>query len=346
VTRVAVVVPIGPGRPEEFVVDTVESLTRYLPDARYIVLDDTGIGMGRRLELPDPTVLANPGPPGRNGLLYRRLSIGFEEALKEPFDLLLRLDDDAVVLGNTFVEQALSFFSSRPDVGLLGLHREQYLQDERSFGWPAARLRELLVGRPALSDPERTLRLWKLITKARRDGYRLGEHVLSAVSLWRPEALAAVKRIGILGDDRLVRTGLTEDHIFGLGIRAAGFAMHQFGTANDDQPLAVAWKGLPAAPEEIVAAGKDLAHSTKSFARRDEAEVRATFRRARLAQETTAFRTPPTFPHQPRLAGRSGMRSSHGLYGGWFAKEEAQQRPDQVALGEPLSREAGNPASS
>jgi hypothetical protein len=60
--------------------------------------------------------------------------------------------------------------------------------------------------------------------------------------------------------------------------------MRRFGTANDDEPLAVAWKGLPAAPDEIVAAGKELVHSTKSYARRDEAEIRAVFRRAREAK--------------------------------------------------------------
>src|SRR5579875_2498783 len=102
-TRVTVLLPVGPSRPEEFVLDTAESLRQFLPDARYVVLDDRDDDLAQRLGFDDATVLPNPGTPGRKGLLYNRLSSGLREALGEPFDLLLRIDDDAVVQGNSFV---------------------------------------------------------------------------------------------------------------------------------------------------------------------------------------------------------------------------------------------------
>jgi hypothetical protein len=42
-------------------------------------------------------------------------------------------------------------------------------------------------------------------------------------------------------------------------------------------------QGLPASPEQLVAAGKEIVHSTKSFGGRDEAEIRAVFLKARRA---------------------------------------------------------------
>lgn len=264
--------------------DTAESLTHFLPQARFIVLDDTGTGLGSRLDLPNSVVLPNEGEPGRHGLLYRRICAGFDEALRQPFDILLRIDDDAVVLGNTFAQRAQALFAREPDVALLGNHYQTYLLERRSFVHAARRIRRILVTRDALDDVERTLRVAQLYTRAKRYRYERGEHVLSAVSIWNPRAVEALRQAGLFADPGLVRTHMAEDHIFGLAIRSLGFRMQQFGTGEDDLPVGASRKGLPASPDELVAAGKELVHSTKSWCGRREEDVRATFRDARLTK--------------------------------------------------------------
>jgi hypothetical protein len=57
--------------------------------------------------------------------------------------------------------------------------------------------------------------------------------------------------------------------------------MHDFGSEHDDLPFAVTWRGLPAPPAALVAAGKEVVHSTKSHGDLVEQETRAYFRHAR-----------------------------------------------------------------
>ena len=279
--RVTVVLPVGPTRPEEFVRDTVDSLVEFLPTARYVVIDDSGTQLGHRLGLSDATVLTRPDLPGRFGRLYGKLSAGFVEALREPSDLILRIDEDAVVLGNSFVGRAVEVFHEEPTVGLLGIFRRLYMGETRTHPYARLNLRRMVLGRQAVSDLRRAVRVGELLARARRYGYIAGDQVLSGVSLWNPLALRSLEAAGLLGDPRLIRSELSEDAIFGLCLSACGYAMQGFGSAQDDLPIAACWKGLPASPSELVLAGKELLHSTKSYAGRTESEVRATLRAAR-----------------------------------------------------------------
>jgi hypothetical protein len=288
VPKTTVVVPIGPSHEEEFVHDTIDSVWQFLPSARLIVIDDSG-GAVALPASPNTTVMAAPaGYQGLEGQLYRRLSLGFAEALRQPFDLLLRLDTDAVLLGGTFAQRAQQVFSANPRIGALGAYRRNYDGSLRSFSWPAWRIRRMLTAE-ARRDPRRAVRIARLVLRAyRHGGYVRGEFVQGGATIYSPLALCALERAGLLDDERLARSGMQEDHIFGLCLRSAGFQMLDFGAADDDLPFGITWQGLPASPEQLVAAGKEIIHSTKFFGDRGESEIRATFRQARRAKHTSA----------------------------------------------------------
>jgi hypothetical protein len=116
-----------------------------------------------------------------------------------------------------------------------------------------------------------------------RGGYTRGQFVLGGATLYSPAVIRALDRSGLLDDPRLGRTKMGEDHIFGLCMSALGFEMRDYGTAVDDLPFGATWKGLPAPPEELLAAGKEIVHSTKSYEGQDEGDVREIFRLAREA---------------------------------------------------------------
>jgi hypothetical protein len=276
----AVVVPAGPA---DDTLDTLDSVLQYVsPPRRVIVVDDTG-GRLAGLDRPDVDVIpAPPRAPGGQGGLWVKLCAGYRHALDtfDP-DIILRLDADALMLGPGLVERAGAKFhggrstSHRP-LGMLGSYRIGPDGGRRDWT-PAARLLALEAGVLGLRRPavRRTLR--NLLTAA--TGYRSGEHPLGACYLHTAAAVRAMRAAGYLDLPELAASGLGEDHLFALATVAAGFRIDDFG--GPDDPLAVTWKGLPDAPERLVARGKLVTHSVRSYGTLTEPQIRARFRALR-----------------------------------------------------------------
>jgi hypothetical protein len=285
--NVTVVMPIGPTHHIDYVRDTVDAVAEFLPTARLIAVDDSGSDMGRELAPSGSTVITTPtGYGGLVGQLYRRLSLAFLEALTAPFDILLRLDTDAILLGGSFASRASAFFEQHPRVGVLGCYRTNYAGAPRVWDFPRSRIRGMLT-HEAIKDPGRARRVAWLLARAyafgklRHDRYEMGEFISGGAMIYSHACVEALARARLLDDPRLARTDMQEDHIFGLCVRAVGLRMHDFGSARDDLPFAVTWRGLPAPPAALVAAGKEVVHSTKSHGDLVEQETRAYFRQAR-----------------------------------------------------------------
>jgi hypothetical protein len=79
--------------------------------------------------------------------------------------------------------------------------------------------------------------------------------------LYRHGALAEMNRRGWLDLPELGDSYAGEDHLFGLLTVAAGYRTADFGGPGD--PLATRWRGLPAAPADLLAAGKLVTHSVR-----------------------------------------------------------------------------------
>jgi hypothetical protein len=279
--RLVVVVPIGPRCRPEFVADTLESVDHYsVPDRRLILLDDSGRGTGCAfVDRPLTEVIAMPSH-GLVGGLYLSLSAGFAAALREPFDVLLRLDTDGLVAHSGYEVRAARYFDEHPRTACLGSYRTSYDGATRSFAPPRRQLRRFVV-RAAVRRPSDAARVLWLVGRALRHGYDPGESVLGGVCLYSQAGLAALSRAGLLGDQVLARTGLEEDHLFGLCLRSLGFELAGFGNRDDDLPMGVRWIGLPASPEELIAKRKALIHSARSWNDLDEAAIREVFARRR-----------------------------------------------------------------
>jgi hypothetical protein len=274
-------VVIMPAAPRDDVADTVESVLAFTgPSTALIVVDDT---KGRSVDMKavarmstNITVLpAIDGPPGVCGSLWRKVAAAYRFVLERfSFDMLLRLDADALLLGPGLEEHARQRFATDAGIGMLGSYRLGPDGGPRDFA-PIARQLAVEVGWAGLRHPRLRSTLRTLLRDADKHGYVRGEHALGAAYLHSPDAVREIDRRGWLDLPPIGASRLCDDHLMGLITRAAGFRIADFGGPGD--PLALRWKGLPAAPEQLVAGEALVTHSVRSFENLEEPDIRAFF---------------------------------------------------------------------
>jgi hypothetical protein len=275
------VIPVGPKCRLDFVADTIESVRFFAPMARIVVVDDSGAGRGAEIERRYPVTVVTATAHGLFGSLYVNLSAGFTEALRQPFRILVRLDTDALIAGDDFEKKAVDAFQADRYLGSLGSFRIGYDGiGIRDRSW-ARRQILIFFALRSWRRPRAAIMIARILARARRNGYKLGESIMGGAVVYRYEAIDAMKEASLLGRAELTATGLQEDHIFGLCLFSLGYRLGEFGNRYDDLPMGVHWRGLPASPEELIERGKSVIHSTKSFQSMDEETIRREFRSAR-----------------------------------------------------------------
>jgi hypothetical protein len=278
--RIAVVIPTSS---RDDVADTLASVLRYTDPSRVVVvLDDTQSPDTNLASSSEVAVIkAKPARPGTQGGLWIKAGSAYRWLLEryQP-GIVLRLDADAVVLGSGLEAAAESIFSRHPEVGLLGSYRVGPDGGRRDFR-PAARQLRAEIGSRGLRHPLLRAGLRRYARLARDHGYVDGEHVLGCAFLLRAEAIQAIYDNGCFDQPWLERSRLGDDQIMSLMTVAAGFKLADFGGPAD--PLALKWKGLPADPAELLASGKLITHSVRSWGDLTERQIREVFAAARVS---------------------------------------------------------------
>jgi hypothetical protein len=277
----AVIVPAGP---HDDIMDTLASVVHYTEPSRVIlVVDDRSplrgdTGPAEALS-PDIAIMPAPGPPGRRGRLWTKLAAGYRWLLDryEP-GLVLRLDADALLIGHGLEAAAEKAFAGNPGAGLLGSYRIGPDGKPRDFS-PAARVLRAETGLRGLAHPRRWASLRHQRRLARAHGYTDGEHVLGSACIHSYPAVRWIYDNGLFDQPSLVTSNLCDDHIMPLLTMAGGYRLADFGGPAD--PLALRWRGLPAHPLDLLAAGKLATHSVRSWQDLDERQIRAIFAQAR-----------------------------------------------------------------
>lgn len=283
-TKVVAVIPIGPSCLPEFVADTVDSIRAFTPaETRLILVDDSGKGTAAQIT-NERCAIVGAVAHGSFGALYLNLCAGFRAALSEPFDVLLRIDTDALVAAE-FAEVVHAYFVRHPEVGSLGSYRTAWNSQPRSFSWARRQLLCAMTLNVPIR-PQTAVAAASITMRAKRHGYTLGESIMGGVAAYSYDAVASLDRAGLLPRPALARTGLQEDHIFGLSLRSIGFGLADFGTGDDDLPFGVKHVGLPTHPDELLAKGKALIHSTKRYQDLDQGQIRTIFAAARHGRLT------------------------------------------------------------
>jgi hypothetical protein len=273
--RVVYLILCGPGELEPLS-DTLESIGAYEGDAaQALVVEDatpdvrwphvrarhpTGVDVVR---MPWPTA----GPPRQSSAL----NLGLRTALaRYRFDVLCKLDTDAVVTGAGLGDAAAQRFAEDPGLGMLGtvdMRADGVPEDHSYDAW-------LLWHERRWS---RTVR--DRVARARAGTYD-GRKAHGGVYVVSRAALEAVAAAGDLHRTPPWWTQIPEDTWMSLALCAAGFRIGSWGAPGE--PTASASNWLPVPLDEIAARRLLAVHSVRRGAGGEpEAEVRAALRAQR-----------------------------------------------------------------
>src|SRR6185369_8516187 len=142
--EIIVVIPVGPDTRPEFLADTIESFMHYtISSYKVIIIDDShqGIGMIVQKSYPHTDVLHTERISGSMTGLYITLSVAYSYVLKKyDFNLLLKLDTDALVIGPHPEADALKLFASNSRMGIAGQYPCEYNGNSWDVEWPRTRI--------------------------------------------------------------------------------------------------------------------------------------------------------------------------------------------------------------
>lgn len=282
--KIVVVVPIGPNSSVEFIADTIESYIHYTNSTYKILLaDDSHQQVSEQVKkiYPDVDVIYTTKPMGGMSGLYINLAHAFNYALKHyDFDLVFKLDTDALVIGKEPEKEALEMFHTHPDIGIAGQYPTDYFGKPWDRGWPRARILNGVFTWKFIRRPYANTLLRKLFIKAIDNGYRPGESVFGGAYFISRQALEKLNGEGLLPYSKLVNLNLGEDHLFSLLFKSAGYNLGDL--SSGDASFACAWKGLPASPEELYFKKKKIIHSVRKWDNMDEKDIRRFYKEKRL----------------------------------------------------------------
>jgi len=258
-TLFAVVMPVGPGK--ETALDTLQSVELYCPEPHvvFIIDDQTKDGTYEALmdaKRPHWHIFRNKHSHQIHRLVHS-LCFAFEQVIaRTECELVLRLDQDALIIKPGLFQEAIAYKKSNPSVGLFGVYEVDYNRPrnfefhKRLFDREAAWYRSLIGRRP----------FWKNHLRiAEENGYKRGDNVFGGAYFVTRECLEAAMKIGALNVPWHWHSKIQEDVYFSMIAVAAGLRLGHF--AAPEGPLCMEWRGLPYPATTLAASKYKLVHS-------------------------------------------------------------------------------------
>jgi hypothetical protein len=266
-------IPTGPGDLEPLR-DTLDSVLHYEgAETKVIVVDDSSTDCRAsviQVEFPEVDVVRRswPSAPPHN---LPTVADGLDYALGNySFDVLVKLDTDALAIADSPSAAAAQLFQREPRVGLAGTFRVGAEGLPETYDWDAWVLRHTERWNPSVR---------RLLDRARSGGYDGAKVHGGVYALSRP-ALEAMKASGDLDWREPWWTPLGEDFWLSVMALANGFAIGSLG--GPGEPYAVASKYVPVSKERLLREGRVAIHSVRrGNDGEDEATLRAFFRKVR-----------------------------------------------------------------
>lgn len=289
--ELVVVIPVGPACHVEFIADTIRSVLHYTAAPPKIILADDsqkGTGESVRIMFPDTEVVASEKSLGKLCGLYINLSNAYQYALNNySFDALLRLDTDALVIGNDPAREAINLFKQHPEIGLAGQYPNDYNGNEWDKGWPRFQLSRFTHILKMWKHAFINIPLRKYYRRAVKHGYIMGESVFGGSYIFSEKGLQKLSDAKLLPANIFKTLDLEEDHLFSLLIKSVD--MHFGDLSSGDKPFACSWKGLPDSPEHLHKNGKKIIHSVRYYNNMKEPEIRTYFKQIRKLESLSVL---------------------------------------------------------
>jgi hypothetical protein len=286
-----VLIPAGPDTVFEYLSDTIDSVYHHtgVQNCKVVVLDDSRrdkfASIGDRF--PSTVVIKTPDyhegtRSSTRGSLFGKQMYALKWLTERySFEVLLRMDTDALMIGDSPHEDVLAFLERQPKVGMVGAFtRRGDGTDKRqamiSKGHEITREVRLRLGFRNLAMAT-TLR--RLVKRAEANGYCRGDMCTGGAYFLSSSAVRAMKAQGFFDLDVLGHSKLMDDALMALLCCAAGYGLSDMPETDDI--LAINWRRVPMAPEMLVSKNKKIVHPIKDDDPTVEARVREYFQSRR-----------------------------------------------------------------
>lgn len=237
--------------------DLLDSLATYLDcDYEVVIADDaTSDGTYDKLLKSGCWVMRNPQKLYLAGLdlTLRRVFLEAYRLFDSP--IYLKIDPDALVIGNGLLEVLKAAFSADPKTGLLGTFQIDWNGEKRDLSFWRERM------------TRRYKDLGKPYEKAIHHGYQVGDGVQGGAYALSQNCLASIISHGWLngkdGYQPSLQNGeqIAEDSLIAMLTYAAGFKAKDIG--GPGQPFGIWDVGLPMLPDELIKQKRLVTHSIK-----------------------------------------------------------------------------------
>jgi len=280
---IVIVIPIGPGSQIDFVIDTILSYKYYTNSSyKFILADDSHQNVGTFIQkkLHDCDVLVTPRSMGGWAGLYINLCNAYKYALANyDFKAILKLDTDALIIGQAPEKTALLLFEKNPLAGIAGQYPFTYDGEPWNIKWPEQRILNSTSSWKFIRRPFANLALIKYYKTALGNGYKTGESVFGGAYFISRNCVAKLNENGLLPQYKFRSLNLGEDHIFSLLTKSIGYSLESLST--NAGPMGCSWHGLPAPPDQLIKDEKKIIHSTRYWENMDEKAIRTFFEKLR-----------------------------------------------------------------
>jgi hypothetical protein len=293
-----VLIPAGPATVREYLDDTIDSVNQHMRPSNCTValMDDSRDGRFDDIRAAFPNVVvvkAADYDEGtrtvKRGSLFSKEIRALRELLEEHrFDILLKMDTDALIIGDSPQRDVLAFMAQHPRVGMVGAYRRRGDGSDKSPAM-AAKGRQLTKEmrlRSAFRNPALMMTLRRLATRAAAHGYTPGDTCTGGAYFLSSAVVEAMRESGFLDLGVLRYSALSEDTLMALLCCASGYCLSD--KPEDCDILAINWRGLPMPLEALVSSNKKIVHPIKDGDGVLEADVRAHFRKRRAAVQARA----------------------------------------------------------
>lgn len=289
-----ILMPVGPGVPEDFVQDTINSVVAFFQpnECKICIIDNT---VENRYENVDTGIIDKiyirrkdiydykDVPQSIKGPLWLEQMRVFKKINNHyDYSVILRIDSDALITGPSPHLDILSGARAAPEVGIFGAFKVRgngacKFDDMRHVGVLLQKEMSLKrYGPRALirrGTTRRLLALKHLYNLAINNGYQSGFTVSGGAAFIMKSLVDRWIDMKLYNLSGIRFSKMPDDILFGLSTYAAGFKL-------DDAPVGltgVMWKGLPYSPAEITRRGIKVIHSTKASSIEEEREIRQYF---------------------------------------------------------------------
>lgn len=298
-TRCMVLIPAGPNTQPEYLNDTIESVNHHIGavNCTVAVIDDSRrkrfAYVGDLFPNAVVTEAADYGEgeksDTRGSLFAKQVSAIRRLMWRYRFDVLLRMDTDALMIGNAPHEDALALLDGHLDIGMVGAFTRRGDGSDKKAAMAAKgqQLTRDMGLRCWLKDPALVSTLRSLVRRAEGHGYTRGDMCTGGACFMAPRALSAMEKQGLLDLDVLSRSALMDDMLMALLCCAAGYKLSDLPADRD--VLAINWRGLPVPLDALVAHNKKIVHPIKDDDPSVEPAVRAYFRERRARADAASL---------------------------------------------------------